>query len=317
MTLTELRYLVALDAERHFGRAAERSFVSQPTLSVALKKLEEQLGVTLFERHRGEARPTPIGERIIEQAHRVLAEAEQVKLLAAEGKDELRGTLRVGAIYTVGPYLFPNLVPAMRAKHPEMPMAIEENYTDVLARRLKQNELDVVIIALPFNQPGVVTWPVYDEDFVVALPQDHAWTKRKQIAASDLANETLLLLGPGNCFRDQVLTACPECQEMELTGQGALAGSSLETIRHMVVSGLGITVLPKSAAADPGSHKLLSIRPFSKPSPARRIALAWRRSFPRTRAIAALRDTLLNSGIEGVSYLAKAEQQLVGEESTD
>lgn len=309
MTLTELRYLVALDSERHFGRAAERSFVSQPTLSVALKKLEDQLGVTLFERHRGEARPTPVGERIIEQARRVLNEAEQVQRIAAEGKDELRGTLRVGAIYTVGPYLFPQLVPALRRAHPAMPLIIEENYTDMLARRLKQSELDVIVIALPFEPAAVNYWPVYDEDFVVALPQDHAWAKRTQISAAELADENVLLLGPGNCFRDQVLAACPDCHEMAVSGQGTLSGSSLETIRHMVVSGLGITVLPQSAALEPGENSLLSIRPFAPPHPARRIALAWRRSFPRPKAVAALRAVLLDCGLQGVTLLPKAEPQ--------
>ena len=303
MTLTELRYLVALDAERHFGRAAERSFVSQPTLSVALKKLEEQLGITLFERHRGEARPTPVGARIIEQAHRVLAEAEQIKLIAAEGKDELRGTLRVGAIYTVGPYLLPQLVPALREHYPDMPLVIEENYTDVLARRLKQNELDVIVVALPFQPPGTVTWPLYDEDFVVALPLEHAWAARKSVKASELGDENVLLLGPGNCFRDQVLAACPDCHEIEVNGRSTLSGSSLETIRHMVVSGLGITVMPKSATEEPGENRLLEIRPFAEPTPTRRIALAWRRSFPRLKAIEAFHEVLLACPLAGVRKL--------------
>lgn len=315
MTLTELRYLIALDAERHFGRAAERSFVSQPTLSVALKKLEDQLGVILFERHHGEARPTPVGERIIEQARRVLAETEAIQRIAAEGKDELSGTLRVGAIHTVGPYLFPHLVPALRRGYPQMPLVIEENYTDVLARRLKQNELDVIVIALPFNPAGVNSWPVYDEAFVVALPLEHRWASRRQIQAPELAQENVLLLGPGNCFRDQVLAACPDCQEMEVPGQGTLSGSSLETIRHMVVSGLGITVLPQSAALEPGENSLLAIRPFAPPCPARRIALAWRRSFPRPRAIAVLREVLLDCGLAGVTLQADAQPRLGGRET--
>jgi LysR family hydrogen peroxide-inducible transcriptional activator len=315
MTLTELRYLVALDAERHFGRAAERSFVSQPTLSVALKKLEEQLGITLFERHRGEARPTPVGARIIEQAHRVLAEAEQIKRIAAEGKDELSSTLRVGAIYTVGPYLFPHLMPALRAQFPGMPLMIEENYTDALARRLKQNELDVIVLALPFAPPGTVTWPVYDEEFVVAMPLEHAWTERSAIKAAELGKENVLLLGPGNCFRDQVLAACPDCQEMEVEGQGSLAGSSLETIRHMVASGLGITVMPQSAAEEPAENSLLAIRPFAKPRPARRIALAWRRSFPRPKAVAALHSAIMSCRLAGVRLLPDALQQSQGDES--
>lgn len=307
MTLTELRYLVALDAERHFGRAAERSFVSQPTLSVALKKLEDQLGVTLFERHRGEARPTPVGQRVIEQARRVLAEAEQLKAIAQEGSDELKGSLRVGAIYTVGPYLFPHLVPALRKAVPEMPLVIEENYTDVLSRRLRQNELDVIVIALPFGGAGINTWPLYDESFVVALPREHDWVEREAIASDELNSENVLLLGPGNCFRDQVLEACPDCHEMEIEGQGTLAGSSLETIRHMVVSGLGITVLPRSATEQSADNQHLAIRPFASPVPARRIALAWRRSFPRPKAIEALREAILAAPVSGVEKLPDVE----------
>lgn len=306
MTLTELRYLVALDAERHFGRAAERSFVSQPTLSVALKKLEDQLGVTLFERHRGEARPTPVGQRVIEQARRVLAEAEQLKAIAQEGSDELKGRLRVGAIYTVGPYLFPHLVPALRRAVPDMPLVIEENYTDVLSRRLRQNELDVIVIALPFGGAGINSWPLYDEAFVVALPVAHPWAARESVSAHDLGDENVLLLGPGNCFRDQVLTACPDCHEMEIEGQGTLAGSSLETIRHMVISGLGITVLPRSAVEEASENPHLATRPFSAPVPARRIALAWRRSFPRPKAIEALRQAILDAEIRGVDKLPTA-----------
>lgn len=313
MTLTELRYLVALDTERHFGRAAERSFVSQPTLSVALKKLEDQLGVTLFERHRGEARPTPVGERVIEQARRVLAEAEQLKTIAHEGRDELKGSLRIGAIYTVGPYLFPHLVPTLRDSQPDMPLIIEENYTDVLSRRLKQNELDVIVIALPFGSAGINTWPVYDESFVVALPRAHPWAELESIESSMLNSENVLLLGPGNCFRDQVLEACPDCHEMEVEGQGTLAGSSLETIRHMVVSGLGITVLPRSATKDNTGNGHLITRPFAEPVPARRIALAWRRSFPRPRAVEALRDAILSSPMSGVAMLEQAEMTAVDE----
>ncbi len=292
MTLTELRYVVALDAERHFGRAAQRCFVSQPTLSVAIKKLEEQLDVMLFERIRGEARPTPVGVRIIEQARRVLDEAEQVKTIAKQGRGDLAGTLRVGAIYTVGPYLFPHLVPALHEQAPQMPLVIEENFTGVLARKLKENELDAIVLALPFDATGVETAALYDEAFVVALPKTHTWAKRKTIPAADLAGTEVLLLGPGNCFRDQVLAACPQCREVELEGQRALAGGSLETIRHMVASGLGITVLPQSAIA--GNHDpLLVVRSFSGEAPRRRIALAWRKSFPRPRAISLLKETLL------------------------
>lgn len=303
MTLTELRYLVNLDKERHFGRAAERSFVSQPTLSVALKKLEEQLGVILFERNRGEARPTPVGERIIAQAKRVLAEARLVEDLARGGRDELAGPLRFGAIYTVGPYLLPNLVPLLRDRVPQMPLVIEENFTARLLEQLRDNELDVIAVALPVDLNGLSAWPVYDEDFVVLLPPDHHWADARQIPAKQLAGEPLLLLGPGHCFREQVIEACPKCLDADADNHPQ-TGSSLETIRHMVVGGLGITVLPQSSADNrPEDRTRLISKPFAAPAPHRRIALVWRKTLPRRKAIEALRDAILDCGMKGVRYL--------------
>lgn len=312
MTLTELRYIVALDQERHFGRAAERCFVSQPTLSVAVRKLEEQLGVTLFERIRGEARPTAIGARVVEQARRVLDEAGQIKGIAQQGKNELSGVLRVGAIFTVGPYLFPHLVPALHEAAPEMPLVISENYTAQLAEQLKHNEIDAALIALPFSHPGVETLALYDEPFVIALPKKHAWAKKKSIEGTALVDQELLLLGPGNCFRDQVLAACPQCRQMELEGSRALAGGSLETIRHMVASGLGVTVLPQTAVAA-RDDALLVTRPFAGSPPQRRIAMAWRRSFPRPRAIQALVAAVhadLPKGVRAVAHPGRGAQWL-------
>jgi len=304
MTLTELRYLVNLDKERHFGRAAERSFVSQPTLSVALKKLEDQLGVLLFERNRGEARPTPVGVRIIAQAKRVLAESRLIEDLAREGQDELSGPLRFGAIYTVGPYLLPNLVPLMRERAPRMPLVIEENFTARLLEQLRDNELDVITVALPVDLNGLSAWSIYDEEFVVLLPPDHHWASAKQIPAKQLAGEPLLLLGPGHCFREQVIEACPKCLDADAESGHPQTGSSLETIRHMVVGGLGITVLPRSSADNrPEDRSRLIAKPFAAPAPSRRIALVWRKTYPRRRAIMLLRDAILESGMRGVHYL--------------
>lgn len=304
MTLTELRYLVNLDKERHFGRAAERSFVSQPTLSVAVKKLEDELGVILFERNRGEARPTPVGQRIIAQARRVLAEAKLIEDMAREGGDELSGPLRLGAIYTVGPYLLPNLIPILRERAPLMPLVIEENFTVKLLEQLRDNELDVAILALPIDTQGLGTWAVYDEDFVVLMPPDHRWINEKQIPAKKLAEEHLLLLGPGHCFREQVIEACPKCIDSDGDGPRAQTGSSLETIRHMVASGLGVTVLPKSSVENrPDDPHLIVARPFAATPPSRRIALIWRKTFPRHKAIALLRDAILASAMRGVRFL--------------
>lgn len=306
ITLTELRYLIALDKERHFGRAARRAFVSQPTLSVAVKKLESELGVTVFERSRGEARVTPIGRRIIEQAYRVLGEVSSLEAVAEQGRDELKGPLRLGVIYTVGPYLLPHLIPRLREATPDMPLVIEENFTGTLTQQLRNNELDAVIVAMPYDVPGLSTWALYDESFVVVMPQNHPWTARDEIDANDLAGEDLLLLGPGHCFRDQVLDICAECRDAERDRQ-TQAGSSLETIRHMVASGLGITVLPRSSI--PGlseESRLLETRPFAGASPTRRIAVAWRKSFPRPRAITALREAVMRCEPGGVRLLTDA-----------
>ncbi len=295
MTLTELRYIVAVAREKHFGRAAESCFVSQPTLSVAVKKLEDELGVALFERSKTDISLTPAGERIVEQAQRVLEETETIRQLARGAQDELEGPLRVGAIYTIGPYLFPHLIPLMNEQAPQMPLLIEENFTARLTEQLKRGEQDAIIIALPFDEPGIETRPLYEEPFVVLIPSSHPWQEQDTIATADLADETLLMLGAGHCFRDQVLEACPECQQSTVEGglQRTLEGGSLETIRHMVASGLGVTVLPCTAAgADRYSQRLLAVRRFQPPAPSRTVALAWRRSFPRPRAIEALAQAI-------------------------
>lgn len=291
MTLTELRYIVTLAQERHFGRAAERCFVSQPTLSVAVKKLEEELGIALFERSKSTVQVTPHGERIVEQAQRVLEQAALIKEMASEGKDQLISPLRIGAIYTIGPYLFPHLIPALTRQAPQMPLYIEESFTGVLRRKLRNGELDAIIVALPFNESDVVTKTLYEEPFEILLPSGHPWTARASVPKEDLLTERLLLLGEGHCFRDQILEVCPAINaQLNNPGNTLIAeGGSLETIRHMVASGLGITVLPKLAIGT--SHYeggLLESRPFAGTAPSRSVALAWRASFPRPKAIDAL-----------------------------
>jgi LysR family transcriptional regulator, hydrogen peroxide-inducible genes activator len=293
MTLTELRYIVAVARERHFGRAAETCFVSQPTLSVAVKKLEEELGVQLFERGSGEITATAAGNRVVEQAQRVLEEADKIRNLAKSSGDPLEGPLKLGVIFTIAPYLLPQLIPVLRRRAPKMPLVLEENYTATLSERLKRGDIDAAVIALPFSEPGITVTPLYDEPFVVAMAKTHPWADRKSIPADELARESLLLLGTGHCFRDQVLNACPALNRSSAT-QGSLQktveGSSLETIRLMVASGMGLTVLPASAipvrraAAD-----LLAYVPFSRPVPDRRVVLASRSSFPRAAALEIIR----------------------------
>jgi len=291
MTLTELKYIVTLEQERHFGRAAEQCFVSQPTLSVAVKKLEEELGVALFERSKSTVQLTPIGEKIVEQARKVLEQTSVIKEMAQEGKNQLTSPLRLGAIYTIGPYLFPHLIPKLQTLTPEMPLYIEENYTANLRRKLRSGELDAIIIALPFTEADVVTRELYAEPFEVLLPKNHPWAVRNKIPINELPGEKLLMLGEGHCFRDQVIEACPALEiNMKDPRQGLIAeGGSLETIRHMVASGLGITVLPYSAIGmNQYAPDVLVSRPFADPVPSRSVALAWRASFPRPKAIEAL-----------------------------
>jgi LysR family transcriptional regulator, hydrogen peroxide-inducible genes activator len=309
MTLSELRYIVAVARERHFGRAASSCFVSQPTLSVAVKKLEDELGVSLFERGAGEVSVTAVGEQIVAQAQRVLEEAEGIKRLARSGRDQLTGTLRVGAIYTIGPYLFPHLIPIMAECAPQMPLVIEENFTAVLRERLRQGKLDAIILSLPFDEPGVVTVPLYDEPFVLLLPSVHPWNQREQVPVEELGEENVLLLGSGHCFRDQVLQACPRCLQPSY-GEGrlqrTLEGGSLETIRYMVASGLGVTVLPCSAAgADRFSERLVSVRRFVGEAPQRRVAIAWRKSFPRPEAAALLRQAIRGCNLSCVHWVSE------------
>jgi LysR family hydrogen peroxide-inducible transcriptional activator len=296
MTLTDLKYIVALARERHFGRAAKACFVSQPTLSVAVKKLEEELGVAVFERAPQEVTPTPAGRLIVEQAARVLEAADELKRVAGQGRDQLDGPIRLGAIYTIGPYLFPHLIPVLRKRAPKMPVLVEENYTSRLAERLRAGELDAIVISTPFAEPGVVVRVLYEEPFVVAFPSNHEWKKKKTVGARELAKENMLLLGTGHCFRDQVLKACPALNRAAATGslQKTLEGSSLETIRHMVASGAGVTVLPCSSTSASGAEsQLLAIRPFTEPAPMREVALAWRASFPRPKAMDAIADAML------------------------
>ena len=289
MTLNELRYIVAVAQEKNFGRAAQRCFISQPALSVAIQKLEEELQTQLFERGKSEITVTPVGERIVEQAHKVLEEAARIRDIAQAGRNQLAGLFRLGAIYTVAPYLLPDLVPALNVLAPDMPLEIEENITEQLEAALKTGRIDAAIVALPFQPPGIATEFLYEEPFQVVVPQRHPWAKRKTIEPSELAGEHAILLNVGHCFRDQVLESCPELNRGDAP---VTRSNSLETIRNMVASGLGISVLPRDALTPKYHSQLVVPVPFAKPVPSRRIALAYRKSFPRPAAIAAIREAV-------------------------
>lgn len=286
MTLTELQYIIAVAQERHFGRAAERAFVTQPALSLAIKKLEDELGTTIFERRRGRVELTSLGEQIVHQAQRALEEVARIKMLAAQGKDQLNGLLRLGVIATVGPYILPDLVPLLNRRAPKMPLELEENLTQNLVGMLKSGKLDVIMIALPFEEPGILTTALYDEPFQAVVPAGHPWRKQKLLDSRQLAAEKVLLPHAGHCFRQQVLDACPELSRSDAEGW---QGNSLETIRQMVVSGLGITVLPCSALTPKYRNKRLIAIQLADPVPGRRIGLAWRRGFTRPQVIDVIR----------------------------
>lgn len=294
MTLTELRYIVTLAQEQHFGRAAERCFVSQPTLSIAVKKLEEELDVALFERSKSRVQATPLGEKIIAQAQRVLEQTALIKEMATAGKDQLSSPLNVGAIFTIGPFLFPHFIPQLQKIAPKMPLYVEEGYTATLRQRLRNGELDAILVALPFTEADVVIQPLYDEPFVVLMNREHPLAQKPEIRPEDFDGHSVLLLGEGHCFRDQVLEACPNLQPNleNHTTRFAAEGSSLDTLRHMVASGLGVTILPLSATGSSYSSDVLVTRPFADPVPSRTVALAWRASFPRHKAIDRLRQAI-------------------------
>ncbi|CEN55068.1 LysR substrate-binding domain-containing protein [Candidatus Methylopumilus turicensis] len=288
MTLNELKFIVALAKSRNFRKAAEVCFVSQPALSLAVKKLEDELGVLLFERSRNDVTMTPVGELIIEQATRVIEEAKRVKEIAKQGNNQLAGPLKLGVIYSVGPYLLPEIIPILRKNAPEMPLIVEENLTSNLEMHLRNGVIDVAIIALPFELSGVTTMPLYEEEFVVVVPITHEWANRNEVDVSELADEKVLLLNSGHCFSNQVVQACPS-----LTRNGEiLQGNSLDTVRNMVASNLGITVLPMSATISRYQNALVKAIPFRQPVPTRKIALAWRKSYGRVQAVEAIANAI-------------------------
>ena len=317
MTLTELKYIVAVSREKHFGKAAEACFVSQPTLSVAIKKLEEELEVKLFERSANEVTVTPLGEEIVRQAQSVLEQAANIKEIAKRGKDPLAGPLTLGVIYTIGPYLLPDLVRQAIGRSPQMPLMLQENFTVKLLEMLRTGEIDCAIMAEPFPDTGLAIAPLYDEPFLAAVPATHPFASRKTITAQELKSETMLLLGTGHCFRDHVLEVCPEFARFSSDAEGirkSFEGSSLETIKHMVAAGMGVTLVPrlsvpKDALEPRGKRRrddqaFVKYIPFDGDPPTRRVVLAWRRSFTRYEAIAALRNAVYACELPGVSRLS-------------
>lgn len=290
MNLRDLEYLVALDEERHFHRAAARCFVSQPTLSGQLKKLEESLGVTLVERSRRQVVMTDVGEAVAAQARRVLAEARAVREIAETFHDPMAGELQVGLIPTVGPYLLPLLMPALRRAHSRLKLFLHEHQTAVLLEKLRHGELDLLILALPVETDEFAEIDLYAEPFWLAVPRDDALAKRKQAELGDLSGREVLLLEEGHCLRGQALDVCMSGGASEY---GGFRATSLETLRHMVGEGLGITLMPELAVPKtrPQSAPLCYL-PFAKPVPTRRVGMLYRRSSYRAPGFEALAEVI-------------------------
>jgi LysR family hydrogen peroxide-inducible transcriptional activator len=286
LKLKDLRYLVAVADARHFGRAAERSFVSQPTLSAQLKKLEDYLGVQLIERAPKRVSLTAAGEEIVERARRILEAGDEIVELARGHRDPLAGRLKVALLPTIGPYLLPNVAGRLRKQLPRLELMLYEYQTDPMMEKLHSGEIDVGILALPVTVDGLDTCELYKEPFTVALPANHRLASRSSIKVEDLHDETLLLLEDGHCLRDQALDIC--------SGSGVnekqdFRATSLETLRQMVAAGVGITLLPELAGRGAyGNARGVIIKPFARPVPTRTIGAVWRKSSARREAIMAL-----------------------------
>jgi len=309
MTLKELQYLVALADQGRFGRAAEACHVGQPTLSTQLKKLEDYLGVTLFERNKHYLLPTPIGEEIVERARIALDVVEQIRHLARQGDNPMKGGLRLGVIPTLGPYLVPHLLPAIRGSYPKLQLFLREDLTANLLARLRQGRLDALLLALPVPGDDIEAMTLFREPFMVALPAGHALEGNKEIREDDLMGQNVLLLEEGHCMRDQALAICGSAASDQ---REELKATSIETLRQMVAAGVGCTLLPALAAmSGVGSvqNGLVQIRPFASPVPARTVGIAWRHRYPREKTIRNLAKIILANlpvAVESVSRPAVA-----------
>jgi LysR family transcriptional regulator, hydrogen peroxide-inducible genes activator len=308
MKFTQLKYALKVAQLKNFSKAAQECNVSQPSLSVAIKNLEEELNTPLFERFKNDIQLTSNGEKLIKQIRYALEEVDKVKLMAASMQGELTGSFKLGAIYSVGPYVFPNLVPAIHQLAPKMTLMVEENFTATLLSYLAHGQVDAALVALPFDHPGMNVIPLYEEPFVAAVPKGHPWEERDDLSGDELADQKLLLLGRGHCFREQVLEICQQDHSFEDSSDGIhnfIEGNSLETIRHMVAVGTGITVLPSSSlenflcsaqnACPVKSSLALRYAHFKDPVPSRKIALAYRSTFASVDVINIIIKAVMNT----------------------
>lgn len=295
MNLRDLRYLVALADTRHFGKAAARCYVSQPTLSAQIKKLEEYLGVELIERQPRRVALTEIGEQLVARARRIIDDSDELLSMARGQRDPLSGSLKVALIPTIGPYLLPQIAKKLRKQLPKLKLMLYEYQTEPLLRALRAGEIDMGILALPVHADGVDTCKLFDEDFVIALPKGHSLSDKPSVKLNDLAGDSLLLLEDGHCMRDQALDICSYA---DLDEDQDYRATSLETLRQMVAAGMGVTLLPKLSTQGPfGSDKSVVIKPFPKPIPTRTVGAVWRKSSTRNAAIKAVCDVITQCNV--------------------
>jgi LysR family transcriptional regulator, hydrogen peroxide-inducible genes activator len=286
LKLKDLRYLVAVADTRHFGRAAAKCFVSQPTLSAQLKKLEQYLGVQLIERAPQNIKLTEAGEQIVARARRILEDSDAVVTLARAHRDPLAGVLRIALLPTIGPYLLPRVSQLVRKALPRLELRLYEYQTAQMLEKLQLGEIDLGVLALPVDTEGLESRELYSEPFIVALPDHHRLTKRETVRIEDLQGESLLLLEDGHCLRDQALEVCSRIGPNE---KQDFRATSLETLRQMVATGAGVTLLPELATRGAYGHaKGVAIRPFARPAPVRHVGAVWRKSSARLQAIQAV-----------------------------
>ncbi len=281
MTLSELRFVVSVAQEKNFRRAATKSFVSQPALSLAIKKIENELGILIFERNRMGISLTSVGEKIVNQAQKVLEEVEKIKAISIVEKNDEQVDVKLGLIYSIAPYLLPSIIPLLKNTSPDIVLEAEEDITKNLINKLKEGSIDAAIIALPFDVPGIEIQMLYDEPFKVLISSKHQWSKKQKIHAKDLKHEKILLLDNTHCFSMQVREACPGISDKA----EVQAGTSLETIRNMVASNLGISILPQSATVKNYLNDSINILSFENPVPFRRVAMAFRQGSSKTSSL--------------------------------
>lgn len=280
ITLTELRYVVALAQEKHFGKAANKCFVSQPTLSIAIKKLENTLNTQIFERNKNQVVATLRGLEIIAMAQQVLESVLKIEEFAKSSDDPFATPLKLGAIHTIGPYLFPDLISQIKKNDYPLKLIIEEGMTANLTDKLLNGELDAIIVATPDNNTNIITDTLYAEDLKVIIPASHPWHKKELIDPQEITQQTMLILGQGHCFRDQVLSICPNCILSATENNHSITTTSIETIKYMVANNIGISIVPSRSLRNINNQELL-VKPFISPPPMREVVLAYRKNFSR------------------------------------